>query len=403
MRRLAHLHRVLSLATGVHDAGYAVFIIAWRHEVNQARTAFGGFVPPKKNYFPMPNEWINICAEIDNLAELKVIQYVLRHTWGYQEFDGTPKHITIDEFMHGRKYSSQSDRKGQRMDNGTGLSNRSVIDGLKRAVDHKYLICEEDRSDKARIVKAYALNMKGAGVKVLHTYSEDVAHQSDVKNVHTYSEEPSQPAMKNVHSCCEESTQRSEKETLERHQKNTKERETPATPTSPAPAQSSLSSSLLESLSDAQADFWRRWCAIAHCGDDALKEQLLPDVAWLAECITTTADLESLYRSNAAMLLELSQAKGTQYTPPHLKNLVKHYPTWASAQDAKQKQREQASKKTVSGTGAVKNWTQARLSGQMDAPPVVYPDVEKPKKPASMTESMGIKKDLAAMLEKMRG
>jgi hypothetical protein len=199
--------------------------------MNQSRTAFGGFVPPKKNYFPMPNEWINICAEIDNLAELKVIQYVLRHTWGYHEFDGTPKHITIDEFMHGRKYSSQSDRKGQRMDNGTGLSNRSVIDGLKRAVDHKYLICEEDRSDKARIVKAYALNMKGAGVKNLHSSSEDATHQSAMKNVHTDSEEPSQPAMKNVHSRREGSTQRSEKDTRERHsQKNTEKERTTTQP-----------------------------------------------------------------------------------------------------------------------------------------------------------------------------
>lgn len=161
--------------------------------------------------------------------------------------------------------------------------------------------------------------------------------------------------------------------------------------------------SLLERLTDAQADFWRRWCALSHCGDDALTEKQLPDIAWLAERVTSTADLESLYRSNAAMLLDLSQAKGTQYTPPHLKNLVKHHPTWASAQDAKQKQREQASKKTVSGTGAVKNWTMARLSGKMDAPPVVYPDIEKPKKSASIADDMGIKGDLAAMFERMRG
>jgi hypothetical protein len=48
------------------------------------------------------------------------------------------------------------------------------------------------------------------------------------------------------------------------------------------------------------------------------------------------------------------------------------------------------------------NWTTARLSGQLDAPPVFYPDAE-PKKPASIAESMGIKKDLAAMFERMRG
>jgi hypothetical protein len=122
----------------------------------------------------------------------------------------------------------------------------------------------------------------------------------------------------------------------------------------------------------------------------------------LAERITTTDDLDSLYQSNSAMLLALSEERGTPFTPPHLKNLIRHYPVWKTAQNIKRKRAEQASQKMVSGTGAVKNWTLARLSGKLDAPPVVYPDVEKPAKPASITESMGIKKDLAAMLERVR-
>jgi hypothetical protein len=113
---------------------------------------FGGFTPPVSNYFRMPNEWVNISAKINNLAELKVVEYVLRHTWGYQEFDGKPKPITTDEFMHGRK-----DRGGNRLDNGTGLSNKSVVEGLKKAIEHGYLICKMNDADKARVVKAYAL------------------------------------------------------------------------------------------------------------------------------------------------------------------------------------------------------------------------------------------------------
>src|SRR5438034_10658310 len=111
---------------------------------------FGGFTPPVSNYFRMPNEWINISAKINNLAELKVVEYVLRHTWGYQEYDGKPKPITVDEFMHGRK-----DRNGKRIDDGTGLSKPSVIQGLKHAIEHGYLICEIDDADKARISKSY--------------------------------------------------------------------------------------------------------------------------------------------------------------------------------------------------------------------------------------------------------
>lgn len=153
-------------------------------------------------------------------------------------------------------------------------------------------------------------------------------------------------------------------------------------------------------LTNEQADFWQRWKALSGCRDDAL-EKSLPDVVWLAERITTTTDLQSLYDSNAAMLLALSKERGTVYVPPHLKNLVKHYPTWKAALDTKQKQREQqAGKKAVPGTGTVPNWTAARLAGKLDAPPVIYPDAEKPRKPTSITERMGIKQDLAAMRER---
>ena len=118
---------------------------------------FKGFKPPVKNYFPMPNEWIDICADIKSLAELKVVQYIIRHTWGYKEYDGTPKAITTDEFMHGRKRAD-----GSRIDKGTGLSNRSVIDGLRDAEKHGYLVKDVDDADKARINKAYALKMTSA-------------------------------------------------------------------------------------------------------------------------------------------------------------------------------------------------------------------------------------------------
>jgi len=102
----------------------------------------------------MPNTWIEVCAQITNLAELKVIQYVLRHTLGYQEY-GKAKAITIDEFMYGRKRQD-----GTRLDSGTGLkSDRSVKDGLKAALKHGYLVCEVDATDRARIKKSYALKM----------------------------------------------------------------------------------------------------------------------------------------------------------------------------------------------------------------------------------------------------
>ncbi len=92
--------------------------------------SFEGFAKPKQNWFKMPNEWTDITCEMTSLAELKVMEYILRHTWGFSEYD-KPKKITTDEFMHGRKR-----KDGSRMDRGTGLSHVSVINGLRRAVDH---------------------------------------------------------------------------------------------------------------------------------------------------------------------------------------------------------------------------------------------------------------------------
>lgn len=116
---------------------------------------FEGFAAPKKNYFPMPNCWTDITAGIENLAELKIVEYVLRHTWGYREYN-IKKVITVEEFMYGRKRAD-----GSRIDRGTGLkSDRSVKDGIRAAIEHGYIVCDVDESDRGRIRKAYALKMQ---------------------------------------------------------------------------------------------------------------------------------------------------------------------------------------------------------------------------------------------------
>lgn len=115
---------------------------------------FKGFILPKTNFFRMPNEWTDITHDIKSLAELKVIEYVLRHTWGYNGQEGMPKRISTDEFANGRKR-----KNGDRMDMGTGLSVPSIIDGLRRAVEHGYLNVDEDKTDLGRIKRHYSLKM----------------------------------------------------------------------------------------------------------------------------------------------------------------------------------------------------------------------------------------------------
>ncbi len=117
-----------------------------------ADEVFAGFrVPKEERWFKVPNEWTDITSVITSLAELKVIEYVMRHTWGYGEYDEY-KHITVEEFVNGRMR-----RNGTRIDKGTGLSEFGVKDGLKRAIKHEYLVYTVDKRDRGRIKKFYAL------------------------------------------------------------------------------------------------------------------------------------------------------------------------------------------------------------------------------------------------------
>lgn len=115
---------------------------------------FSGFwdLQEYDGYTKLPHALIELLPRLGE-AELKIILYIMRHTWGFQEFD-KPKKITVDEFMHGRKRSD-----GTRMDNGTGLSNWGVQDGIAKAIKHGFVICKVDDRDKGRIKKYYALKI----------------------------------------------------------------------------------------------------------------------------------------------------------------------------------------------------------------------------------------------------
>jgi hypothetical protein len=176
---------------------------------------FAGFPIPTKNFFHMPNNFTDTCADIDNVAELKVVLYVMRHTWGYQEY-GIYKVITTDEFMYGRKRED-----GTRMDKGAGIkSNKSVVEGLKRAVEHGYLLCDEDDTDKARIKKAYMPRMADSASGCVESTHPDSYVTSTHQTCNPYIAD-----MQHLHSNYVADTHRSEKETLERNSRKTQKKE----------------------------------------------------------------------------------------------------------------------------------------------------------------------------------
>src|SRR5215203_1969554 len=170
------------------------------------RTSFPGFDRPESNFFRMPNTWTDITAEINNIAELKVVEYILRHTWGYQEY-GVKKHITIDEFVNGRRRQD-----GSRMDKGTGLSERAVYDGLRKAVENGLIDEETDDSDRGRIKKSYSLRMR----ENVHSDADLQTLQAGVQSLH--------PCLQSLHPDPQTlqvrgagNTPRTEKDTQERH------------------------------------------------------------------------------------------------------------------------------------------------------------------------------------------
>lgn len=127
---------------------------------------FPGFELPQQNWCKMPLALINNMHLIDTLAEMKVIYYILGHTWAYQEYDEN-KRITLDEFEKGRKR-----KDGTRIDGGTGMSRPAILRGLKAAEAHGFIEIDTNENDKARIKKSYKLKMKHD--QGLHNVTPDV-------------------------------------------------------------------------------------------------------------------------------------------------------------------------------------------------------------------------------------
>jgi hypothetical protein len=135
---------------------------------------FQGFPYPKTNYCKVPHILFEeLLADFDSLGELKVVLYVLRHTWGYQEYDRGKK-ITLDEFENGRKR-----KDGSRMDRGVGMSRPAIKRGIQKATDHGFLEVETNKSDLARIKNYYKLAFAEEGTERTPDLTERTPGESE--------------------------------------------------------------------------------------------------------------------------------------------------------------------------------------------------------------------------------
>lgn len=189
---------------------------------------FAGFPRPEQNYSKLPHILIDALPLMQSEAEIKCVLYLLRHTWGFSEYD-MPKQITLDEFMDGRKR-----KDGTRLDKGTGLSKPSVIKGLRAAEKHGFItIAIGDDSDGGRVEKLYCLNMRNDPLPL-----GSIPFTPDVKVLYPSEEfgKPSQMTSKESLQAGKESLHRSEKETLKKETRTKDKSTAPQNGADSAPA-----------------------------------------------------------------------------------------------------------------------------------------------------------------------
>ena len=94
---------------------------------------FKGFKPRQDlaGFTAIPNEWFDeVLAKIDNLAEMKIVQAVFRKTYGWVE--NWHNGEAVFKIEDGISYSQFAEL--------TGLSSASIAEGIKRAIEHGYIV-----------------------------------------------------------------------------------------------------------------------------------------------------------------------------------------------------------------------------------------------------------------------
>ena len=101
----------------------------YRPHIHEEHTSepLSGFSLPTQNFFKVPNIWSDITANISSAATILTVEYLFRHTWGFNNKDGV--WLSADEIAAGRLYSD-----GRRYDDGTGFEISSIHRALKEAV-----------------------------------------------------------------------------------------------------------------------------------------------------------------------------------------------------------------------------------------------------------------------------
>jgi phage replication O-like protein O len=125
------------------------------------QVTFQGFQFPTTT--PVPDEVLDVLMPQLSGAELKVLLYICRRTFGFKKDSDT---ISLHQIAHGI-----TTRDGRVLDGGTGLSKRHVINALK-CLEKRNIITVTRKVDETGLngVNTYSLNMLDTG-RVVRTKS----------------------------------------------------------------------------------------------------------------------------------------------------------------------------------------------------------------------------------------
>ena len=123
------------------------------------KAAFKGYTSP--NYTPVPDELFDEQLPDLSGAELKLLLYIIRRTFGFKK---ESDNISLSQLLYGI-----TTREGTVLDRGTGLSKKTLLETIKSLAEKNLIISKRRRSEeKGNEPTTYHLNMVGKSEKDTH-------------------------------------------------------------------------------------------------------------------------------------------------------------------------------------------------------------------------------------------
>ena len=119
---------------------------------NNFHKHFKGYSKP--NYTPVPDELFDEQLPDLSGAELKVLLYIIRRTFGFKK---ESDNISLSQLLHGI-----TTKENIVLDRGTGLSKKTLLETIKNLIEKNLIISERRRSkEKGDEPTTYRLNIIG--------------------------------------------------------------------------------------------------------------------------------------------------------------------------------------------------------------------------------------------------